>query len=100
MTDDDPFHELAQEYLLALPERAAEIRDAARRGQHGDAQALAEARNLAHRLRGTAGSFGMPEVGRLAGAIEDALARRDLGPKLDALLHQLEDAARAAGTAG
>ncbi len=34
-----------------------------------------EARALAHRLRGTAGSFGFAEVSAAAGALEDALER-------------------------
>jgi HPt (histidine-containing phosphotransfer) domain-containing protein len=98
--DDDPFKELSIEYLLALPARVEEIKVAITRGRSGDASAVDEARNLAHRLRGTAGSFGVPEIGRLSGAIEDALARRDLGPGLDATIRELEDAARTAGTRG
>ena len=38
-----------------------------------DAGALARARQAAHRLRGTAGSYGFVEVGEAAGRIEDAL---------------------------
>ncbi len=56
-----------------LPGRVRELTDALARARGGDATATAEAHSLAHRLAGTAGSYGHVEAGRHAAAIEDQL---------------------------
>ena len=69
--------ELREAYARALPERvaqlAAHVRDARVDGNAAPSWNLA--RLDAHRLRGSAGSHGFPEVGEQAGAIEDAILR-------------------------
>ena len=64
--------ELAAEYAAELPgliDELARLVDAAA----ADPAAVPHARAAAHRLRGTAGSYGFKAVGEAAGSIEDAL---------------------------
>ena len=64
---------LRAEYRLCLPDRLEELRtalDAARSGPEG----LKEAHRVAHRLAGTAGSYGCHGFGDACSRIEDALA--------------------------
>lgn len=85
---------LAAEYARALPGKLAELRAAADRAasaEPGD-PAREDATRRAHRLRGTAGSYGFAAVGALCGQLESALRegdreriRRELA-RLDALL--------------
>lgn len=52
---------LERRYAAVLPERLAELRAALTRAR-SDPDALEPARELAHRLKGTAGSYGFAEV--------------------------------------
>ena len=64
--------ELAAEYAAELPgliDELARLVEAAA----ADPAAVPRARAAAHRLRGTAGSYGFAAVGEAAGSIEDAL---------------------------
>lgn len=70
---------LAADYARSLPGKLLEVTDAVARARL-DASALSEAILAAHRLRGTAGSYGFDEVGRAAGRLEDALAPLKDGP--------------------
>jgi HPt (histidine-containing phosphotransfer) domain-containing protein len=55
-----------------------------------DPEAAARARRAAHRIRGTAGSYGFHAVGEAAGRIEDALeAGEAVGPELVLALRAL-----------
>ena len=73
--DDDAERELAELraiYAAELPgliQRLAELSADA----PCDPQAAREAKNAAHRLRGTAGSYGFSAVTEIAGKIEDAI---------------------------
>jgi HPt (histidine-containing phosphotransfer) domain-containing protein len=73
----DPLTALRVDYAERLPGRVRRIGRALRASRRapGDAELRERARSLAHRLRGTAGSYGLPAVGAAAGRIEDALAR-------------------------
>ena len=82
----DEFHDalsqLRSTYARGLPDKVELITAALRALERGDspAEPFATASILAHRLRGTAGSYGFPVVGSAAGLIEDelrALARQD-----------------------
>ena len=67
--------ELREEYRQITPGQLRELGaliEQARRGEAA-AEALPQARMLAHRIRGTAGSYGWAPVGEAAGRIEDAL---------------------------
>lgn len=79
MADDDvarEIEELRSAYRAGLPQKIDAL-GAAIADEDRDA-----ARALAHRLRGTSGSYGLPAVSAIAGAIEDALDARvvDWGP--------------------
>jgi diguanylate cyclase (GGDEF)-like protein len=69
--------EAGAEYGAALPGKLTELRGLAERALAGDAAALQPLRDLAHRLSGTAGSYGFVAAGDAAAALE-ALARRRL----------------------
>ncbi len=72
----DALAALTDEYAAVLPERLDELVraiDALRR--QGDDAALTAATRSAHRMHGSAGSYGFAEVGAAAGRIELALPR-------------------------
>ena len=73
----DPLTALRVDYAHRLPGRVRKVALALRacRRAPGDARLLDRARTLAHRLRGTAGSYGFPAVGAAAGRVEDAILR-------------------------
>jgi CheY-like chemotaxis protein len=64
-----------REFRASLPGTRESLESAVR------AKDLGAVKTLAHRLRGMAGTMGLPELGRVAGACEDAL-RRDPGADL------------------
>src|SRR5579885_810183 len=67
---------LRRAYAEQLPGKLADLEQAVQlaRGKPADQLLLAGVRTRAHKLRGTAGSYGFPEVGKAMGRIEDALA--------------------------
>ena len=71
-------------FLGKLPERLEKMRIAL------EQQSLEELHLLAHRLSGTAGSYGLDGIGSSAGAIERALDRGAAKPELENLLVDLE----------
>lgn len=96
---DDFDRELAllrAEYAEALGAKVAEL--VACLGPERDGAALDRARQLAHRLAGTAGSYGLPHVGAAALALERALIRQQECGGDDAPVHEAATAlVRAAG---
>jgi chemotaxis protein histidine kinase CheA len=70
------FLELRREFALTLPAKLRELEESVRgsRARPSDKAAWELARQTAHRLRGTAGTYGFEEEGEAAGVIEDALA--------------------------
>jgi diguanylate cyclase (GGDEF)-like protein len=82
--DEDPSKGLArlrQEYARALPAKLDSLAAALDRLREtpGSADLLEAARLLAHRLRGTAGSYGFVDVSAAAGRIEDILVEAPPG---------------------
>jgi hypothetical protein len=75
LTGLDALTALKVDYALALPGRVRRLATALRawRRAPGTFAHLERARALAHRLRGTAGSYGFAAVGQAAGRIEIAL---------------------------
>ena len=69
----DQLEELRAQFGERLPQRLAEL-EAAIAEARADLSRAPDARGLAHKLRGTAGSYGFPLVGEAAGGIEDLLA--------------------------
>jgi HPt (histidine-containing phosphotransfer) domain-containing protein len=74
-SEDDALRELRAEFRSRLPGRVEEVAAALdeARTRAGDAEALAEARRLVHRLKGTASSYGFAAIGESLEAVEDAL---------------------------
>lgn len=65
---------LAAAYASELPRKLEDISTALTRARtSAEPSSRLEAAQLTHRLRGTAGSYGLPEIGTEAGRIEDAL---------------------------
>ena len=73
MSDDfaTKLAELRRVYVASVPVKLDEIAEAMTRRAPGDTRALA------HRLRGTAGSYGLPALSAAVGAIEDRLDAGD-----------------------
>jgi diguanylate cyclase (GGDEF)-like protein len=102
---------LTEQFGIALPEKIAELARALDESRANPSH-FAHARMLAHKLRGSAGSYGYAPVGDAAGVIEDMVTEALAGPALrrffwedienalrDAQLHsaQLPQTAGAAG---
>jgi CheY-like chemotaxis protein/HPt (histidine-containing phosphotransfer) domain-containing protein len=66
--------ELKQEFVQSVAERLAQLQTLVPIAASGSAEALKEIRVESHRMRGSAGAFGMPKLGNLMGDIEDSLA--------------------------
>jgi HPt (histidine-containing phosphotransfer) domain-containing protein len=62
------------QFALALPDKAANVRALLARGAWDDA------RRAAHRLRGSAGTYGFAPLGAAAAAIEELLLAEPAGP--------------------
>jgi HPt (histidine-containing phosphotransfer) domain-containing protein len=84
---------LREGYRVELPSKLDELASLAEQSITGhDAASLRTLVALAHRLRGTAGSYGFVEAGELAGEIEDAAAAGTLAtawPRTRDKLHAL-----------
>lgn len=72
-TAADRIAALRERYRERLSSRLTELMDQLKAAQAGDEHARRSASQSAHRLRGTAGSYGFADVGLAAGRIEDAL---------------------------
>ncbi len=77
-----------QRFRSRLPARIAELQAAIERVRDDDTPEH-EARGLAHRLAGTAGSYGHAEVSTAARRLELALSTPVDWPEVDAALHDL-----------
>lgn len=93
----DALTALRAEYARRLPSRVRRVALAlgACRRAPGDALRLERARALAHRLRGTAGSYGFAAVGAAAGRVEDGIVRL-AWDEIDSALRETEALAAAA----
>ncbi len=108
--DTPELNQLQSSYGASLPEKVRTLAQALHRvrRQPDDSGAFVEARLLAHRLKGSAGSFGFDMVGDAAARLEEALDQVELkGPsraeawsRIASVLTELVRAAdRAAGEA-
>ena len=86
---------LTEDFRLRLGERIDAL-DAARAMLGHDPASRALARNIAHALKGSGGTYGFPEISAVAGGVE-AAPDGELAERLDALLVVLRR--EAAGTA-
>jgi diguanylate cyclase (GGDEF)-like protein len=71
---DDAFLELQREYLAELPARLDELRAGAKAFRAGEPDADAALKTRFHRLAGSGGSYGFPEITEVARAAELWLA--------------------------
>ncbi len=87
------------EYGTRLVAKVAEIADFASRGD------WSETRRAAHKVRGSAATYGFADVGAAAGQVEEILLRVDGSPDeatralIDSALRRVEGMARAAAAA-
>lgn len=97
---DNAYHELQREYLDELPKMFAELRSDIESFRKGE-KVLPALRTGFHRLAGSGGSYGYPEISELARAAE-RLVMADPPPaqagKLDDAVKRLEAALTAART--
>lgn len=100
---DEIYQQLRREYLAEADERLAELRADAAALAAGQAEAIPSLKTRFHRLAGSGGSYGFPEVGRIAREAEEWIAS---GPAHDGAaqawlaqtIHRLEEEfARARG---
>lgn len=70
---------LQAEFTAKLPEKLRELETAVALAQT-DPSGIASARGLAHRLRGSSGSYGHAELGEAVGRVEDLLAEAQAAP--------------------
>jgi HPt (histidine-containing phosphotransfer) domain-containing protein len=70
---DERFERLATQYVESISAKLAALDAAITAARAGDARALAEAREIAHRMRGTAGCYGYRELGEAAGLLDDVV---------------------------
>jgi CheY-like chemotaxis protein len=71
---DEALRGLRASYREKLPDQLSELTKRLRASREaGDSEAFFQAREIAHRLAGTAGSYGFGDIGAALGEIEDAL---------------------------
>lgn len=75
------FAALRAEFAAKLPEKLRELEAAVGRARAGG-DGIDIARGLAHRLRGSSGSYGHADLGEAAGRIEDLLSQAQANPDL------------------
>jgi len=73
MNGDEKYAQLVTQYVSSLPEKLASLERALSAGRAGDASGLAEAREIAHRIRGTGGCYGLRELSEAAAVLDDVL---------------------------
>jgi HPt (histidine-containing phosphotransfer) domain-containing protein len=94
---------LKAEYLVRLGDKVRELADAVRRAQNGQAPDPEEASSLAHRLYGTAGSYGYHAVSTAAGRVEfllESARKQATAPDWNAVQESLRELTRLAGGEG
>ncbi|MCC7541883.1 MAG: response regulator [Deltaproteobacteria bacterium] len=94
---------LADDFAAGLPARREALAAARASLAQGDASARASVAAEAHKLRGTARTFGHPELTSLAAEIEDGAATSSsstLLDALDALLRAMDDVVASRPSAG
>ncbi|HYC31925.1 MAG TPA: diguanylate cyclase [Gemmatimonadales bacterium] len=97
---DDIFLDLQREYLAELPDRLDEIRRDIAAFAAGDPDAAASLRTRFHRLAGSGGSYGFPELSTVAREAELWIAGAPPAAEASRLEEALERLAAAARRAG
>ncbi|QJW98019.1 PAS domain S-box protein [Frigoriglobus tundricola] len=90
-----PMDKLTADYRRALPDKIRALGEALRERN------ITHLSELAHRLRGSAGMYGLPAVSEAAGRVEDGCRAGQAVPQLEGLVATLENVcAKAGGGAG
>ena len=76
---DEKYAALVTQYVGSLPDKWAALERAMNAGRAGDASALAEAREIAHRIRGTGGCYGLRDLSEAAAVLDDLLTQMKRG---------------------
>jgi len=76
---DDKYAQLVAQYIGSLPEKLATLERAMNAGRAGDPSGLSEAREIAHRVRGTGGCYGLRELSEAAAVLDDLLTQMKRG---------------------
>lgn len=72
---DARYIELVAHYVDSLPAKLAALEHALAEARDGTSEALGTAREIAHRMRGTAGCYGLREMSGAAAVVDDELCR-------------------------
>ncbi|WP_169977137.1 PAS domain S-box protein [Tautonia rosea] len=81
-TGDQPFELLVHAYLSALQEQRLQLRALLDSGDYDPI------RGLAHRTRGVAAMYGFPDLGEIAGLVEDAFVERRESELINELVYE------------
>ena len=76
---DEKYAQLVTQYVSSLPDKLATLERAINAAHAGDASALAEAREIAHRIRGTGGCYGLRDLSEAAAVLDDVLTKMKRG---------------------
>jgi len=76
---DEKYEQLVIQYVASLPDKLAALERAMNAGRTGDAAGLAEAREIAHRIHGTGGCYGLRELSEAAAVLDDVLTSMKRG---------------------
>ncbi len=80
---DEDFQELVEMYVDEIPERIAALQEA------WDRRDLDGLQRLAHQIKGSAASYGFPEVSQLGLTVESAIKNSAPSEDIDASAHAL-----------
>ena len=75
---EETYARLVAEYVGSLTEKLTTLERALMQARHS-AEALAEAREVAHRMRGTAGCYGFRELSDVAAILDEQLTALQRG---------------------
>ena len=89
----DVYAQLRREYLLEAPARLGELRKDVDAFRAGESDAAASLQTRFHRLAGSGGSYGFPEISRIAREMEQWIGAQPTPPPADAV--RLDEAVEA-----
>ena len=76
---DEKYAQLVAQYVSSLPGKLLALERAMNAGRAGDTSGLAEARELAHRIHGTGGCYGLRDLSEAAAVLDDVLTQMKRG---------------------
>lgn len=76
---DETFERLITHYIGSFPDKLGALTRTMAAGRAGDHEGLAEAREIAHRMHGTAGCYGLRELSDAAAVLDELLTSMKRG---------------------